>query len=1068
MKNKKFQWKWHGAVAFMLTVGLHFSYGQNYEKMHLVGEHLSNFSITEMCCGDEGYVAAGTRGQNQDVLIIAMDDQGNPVWSETLDNDVVERAAHIETVSEGYALTGFTRASGGFNRVFFVLLDASGAVQISKMYFDPNQPNWQLQGAHVLEVQNGDGYLITGYYKEYGVALTSQKSVMVLRLDPAGNLMWGKLYDSPDDGRADFDMGAFGMETERGFYITGSANVEKDRGLSTQGVLNMFIDFNGNIVWNNNFALDPGTDFTDNSDLGTSALYSKDEGAIVLSANTTLTTNFYLTKVDPASGALLNQRSYVVDLDYTPSYYLGQNERGDFVVAGMLESTPVRYDCNGTPTVYSAVPYITEISNDLSTVWASKKHPMYAPSFSTDDGSVFHSHFGGPANLKRPLITTPEMAYTHKDGDRTVWLGYREDGPAGKYDLQFMSSQSPDYEWCVTEDMSVDVEETDPIYGKDMDPTDFSDLDQVQGDQETLREGLTLDCSTSIASGSGQFPIVQTSTSGSSVRGTRGYQSDRNIVVKDGYSYVIGQFTGSMNNPSLSSTSSDARPWLAKYDPNGNLIWGKKADGTTGYNNGISSVSVDDANNVYVTGHFTNGNLTFDGDPYPAMTSGVTLGNGGWSAYVIKYDANGVFQWRAMMLPDLSVFGSSALASDLVVGDDGYLYVTGITTESVEFYTNNYSPDPIMGGSSSVSTTPAHLFHAFVAKYDPANGQLVFFESESTVTANFSNFHSRTIQVDPSGSIYLGGDKFDGTLIINYPMLVKTNASGIVTGVTSNSATATATMYTMTLHGGHLYVGGWLESSLNFAGCSVSGLDHDGWFARIDKNTLGCSSLNTVTDGTAGYISAFVSDIEVHGNGDVYVLGHYSGSTANFTNGGSLSLTGNQDLFLAKYNTALSASSWEQNFGGSGTSVTTGTIVEDDINCGSFITGSFTGGTVDLGPSSGVISAPTGVDDHFVARIDALGASYKTGGSAVGSAEEGLESAVVEVYPNPASGIFYLEGIQLGDQVEVFNTNGSLMRTAEVKTQENLGIKCEHWPAGLYLIRVVRGEKVVQKKILLD
>jgi hypothetical protein len=59
--------------ALVLALGFGSLQAQYDDKIHVVGEHLSNFSITERCCGKEGYVVAGTRGQNQEVLVTAMD-----------------------------------------------------------------------------------------------------------------------------------------------------------------------------------------------------------------------------------------------------------------------------------------------------------------------------------------------------------------------------------------------------------------------------------------------------------------------------------------------------------------------------------------------------------------------------------------------------------------------------------------------------------------------------------------------------------------------------------------------------------------------------------------------------------------------------------------------------------------------------------------------------------------------------------------------------------------------------------------------------------------------------------
>ncbi len=1072
MKKPDLMPRWLFSAALLLLSGLSFIQAQYDDKMFLFGDNLRNYSITERCCGEEGYVVAGTHlspgYQSHDIVVTAMDNVGNPAWSVIIDNDQFERVFHIEAVADGYALTGFVRGTPpAVSRTFFILLDNNGVVTQSKFYNDVARPNWSMRGMHVLEVSSGDGYLLTGYLSEGGFQLTIPKLIKVMRLDQSGNVLWSQVYDTPDDRNSDFDMGAFALETDDGFYVTGSVNMDKG-GNTNQGVLSMMIDHGGNLMWDNNFAIEPGSDIETQADLGTSALFDESENVIVVSANSTLgNNNFYITKIDPSSGSIVDQRAYDCSEEATPSYYIGQNEDGNYIVAGMIEYTPTRFDCAGDPEVYSTVPYIVEVTQDLNTVIASQKFLTHAPTFSGDDGSVYASHFGGPMNLHRPVIATPEMAYTHPFENKTVILGYREDGPQGKYDLQFISNSSPSYDWCLTDEFGVDPYNPQVLEASAV-SEDPQDVDVDKGKDAIEQEVATLECSNSFPSGSGSFPIVQTSNSGSSVLGQA--IGEQGLVVHNGYSYVAGQFNSSMNNPGLSSSSTNNRPWLAKYDPNGNLVWGKKGDGTTGYNNYASSVEVDDQGDVYLGGFFTTGTLKFDGDPYPAMTSGETVENGGWSSYIIKYDGAGNFQWRAMMLKDVNVFGAAILLGDIEMGDDGYLYVTGLTLHDVDFVNNN-SPDPFNGGST-YTTTPAHIGHAYIAKYDPANGQLVYFESEpSTISGTMANFFPRAIEVAPSATnIYLGGENLAGSSSNFEPYIVKANSSGIALSSVQGTSSDDALILTMELDGSSLYVGGTAIDDITFpSGCVSSGLSNDGWFAKFNTS-LGCVSssppIKLLSDNSGGYLSGSVTGISVSNN-DVYVYGSAGGTSISLSGGGSLSTIGSKDLVVAKYNSSLSSAAWETNFGGASTTANSRAIVEDDINCGSFISGSFSGGSLDLGVSSGIISAPTGNSDHFIARVDDAGATYKTNpGTSSTTTAGSLEAGDFTIYPNPAGSVFYVDGLSAGEEVSLWDSSGNLIRQYTA-TSARLEIERGELATGLYLIRVNGEFQQNAKRIML-
>jgi len=73
----------------------------------------------------------------------------------------------------------------------------------------------------------------------------------------------------------------------------------------------------------------------------------------------------------------------------------------------------------------------------------------------------------------------------------------------------------------------------------------------------------------------------------------------------------------------------------------------------------------------------------------------------------------------------------------------------------------------------------------------------------------------------------------------------------------------------------------------------------------------------------------------------------------------------------------------------------------------------------------------------------------------------------LSVYPNPSSGLFYVNLSQSNTQVEVFNLVGEKVL---VKTQLNKGVNAidiSTMPEGSYLVRIMNGNEVVTKKIVI-
>src|SRR5262249_27133527 len=75
-------------------------------------------------------------------------------------------------------------------------------------------------------------------------------------------------------------------------------------------------------------------------------------------------------------------------------------------------------------------------------------------------------------------------------------------------------------------------------------------------------------------------------------------------------------------------------PFVAKFNSSGSLAWAK----TLAY--GVSSMAVDAAGAVYLTGSFTG---TVDFDPNAGVANRTSAG--GSDIFVEKLDTNGAFQW---------------------------------------------------------------------------------------------------------------------------------------------------------------------------------------------------------------------------------------------------------------------------------------------------------------------------------------------------------------------------------------------------------------------------------------
>jgi hypothetical protein len=166
---------------------------------------------------------------------------------------------------------------------------------------------------------------------------------------------------------------------------------------------------------------------------------------------------------------------------------------------------------------------------------------------------------------------------------------------------------------------------------------------------------------------------------------------------------------------------------LAKYDLNGNLQWALREGGNGSEK--AEGVCMDNSGNIYAVGHFLQ----------PITWNGTTTTNsaGMEDCFLVKYDANGIFQWVR------------------TIGGPGRDEVKGVKCDAAgNVYAVGYYSDQCVFGTTTYSTSGNSAYlDIFLVKYDPS-GNLVWTRTagETYDDAGWG------ITIDNAGLIYITGE----------------------------------------------------------------------------------------------------------------------------------------------------------------------------------------------------------------------------------------------------------------------------------------------------------------------
>ena len=413
--------------------------------------------------------------------------------------------------------------------------------------------------------------------------------------------------------------------------------------------------------------------------------------------------------------------------------------------------------------------------------------------------------------------------------------------------------------------------------------------------------------------------------------------------------FVTGYFNGDVALGSTILNSSSNDAFIAKLDADGNFLWAKKVGGPG--NDKGKSIYTDSLGNAVVTGWFQ----------YTANVGDVTFTSGGGSdVFIAKYDSNGDFIWARQGNGTGSDYGN-AIAADA----QGNVLVSGVFNGSLDFDNSTLTS---FGGDD-----------VFLVKYDPA-GNLLWTKQAGGVGADRS-YGGLTIH--PSNGIVLTGTyyltaTFDSTTLTSpggsQIFMAKYAADGTLLWVKQDGGTAAKNpRATCTDARGNIIITGFFNtapgSQLQLGNAAFTSFGYDDVF--VAKYDINGNFIWATQEGGASW--DWSRGVATDAAGNIIITGEFRG-TANFGSATFTAAGAGRDIFISKYLSGESVvtnaddTQWAKRSGG--TAYDYGKSVTTDVSGNAIVAGYFKG-TATLGDTSLTAS---GMYDIFLSK-------YKTDGT---------------------------------------------------------------------------------------
>ena len=537
-----------------------------------------------------------------------------------------------------------------------------------------------------------------------------------------------------------------------------------------------------------------------------------------------------------------------------------------------------------------------------------------------------------------------------------------------------------------------------------------------------------------------------------------------NFVATDGTGniYRVGSLSATTDlDPSAAvfnlSSPTALAIFIAKYTPNGSLLWAKSFSGGTSLV--VSLMNTDINGNTYITGRFLG---TVDFDP-SANTANLTSTSSTLNdMYIAKYDSNGNYLWAKQLSGNVGGGSSKRMLFDTV----GNFYFTGRIsgTDPIDF-----DPSP----TAAVYLTPVGFVDTFFAKYSP-QGDYIWAKSISGVDST-SGINETHIELK-GNSIYLTG-LFSGSYNFNPAttdvIAANNGLEGYIAKYDLNGNYQFASSIALTTDGGNTVTSNVVaDDNDNFY--LFTTLEGTADFDLLPASTSFITSPSIDVDLTTSYIISKYSP-----TGDLIWAKSLNQNSLNFgTNrdrvhayinnnelivafqlydsGVDLDPSGNNfivnsnplkgNIIVAKYNTNTGDFIWGNKIEGDYDLALNSTNF--DINANLLLSGSFTG-TAEFDFSSGVQN----LTSASIYNYDRFWAKYGTDTLGLG---ENIITKGYAIYPNPTNSMLFVSHeLDSPFKVTIIDITGKILQKTTIDNQK--GVDVSAYPQGIYFIQIDNG-----------
>ncbi len=356
------------------------------------------------------------------------------------------------------------------------------------------------------------------------------------------------------------------------------------------------------------------------------------------------------------------------------------------------------------------------------------------------------------------------------------------------------------------------------------------------------------------------------------------FDHENNLCVTGNY-YLYIDLGDTILYTNHADTGYCSNQFIAKYDTDGNLLWAKSNTGVyiSGYSNPVHNITVDNENNILITGRCIEELQYFDTSIVITTLDSalVTYPYPYWYYYyasigfLAKYSSDGNFLW----VKELG--GSSCEPASVKTDNSDNIFVTGQFNNTAYFDTIMIEP---------------YGYDIFLVKYS-SDGDLQWVETAGG-SAGDKGFD---ISVDNDNNVYLTGSiqgdniQFGGNIIFSHAWTdayyAKYDSTGDfkwvkpigtshnITNITSNFGAS------LFIRDNYLYLLGSFMDSLNFNGIILE--DYFGKSMFIVKMDLDGNVLKAGQYAKTGSGWIWTQELTLDNNNDIYFIANYQENSSN-------------------------------------------------------------------------------------------------------------------------------------------------------------------------------------------